>query len=352
MTTPPLNSSLLVKLACLVVILTGLKLAATIVVPLLLALFIAVIAHTPIHWLTEHKVPLWLAVIVVLLAALIAVVGIGGIVLQSAFELYAQQQFYEERLGDLFSRLSNWLGGFGIDLAEDISLWSTVINPSQLWSLGLNTLSGIGSTLSNGFLIFLVFIFIVAESSSLPQKLHQVFSDRGMDSNWLNEFADNLNHYIAIKTTFSFLTGVLITISLWLLGVDFPILWGMLAFAFNYIPNIGSIIAATPAVLLAMIQLGFGYACATAAIFVVVNQVIGAGIEPRFLGSKLGMSTLTVFLSLILWGWMFGPIGMLLSVPLTMSIKLASDGHESTAWLARFLSREATEEEALNENQA
>ena len=341
MSTPNFRSGLLVQLACLVVILAGLKAASNIVIPLLLAIFIATIAYAPINWLVKHKVPLWLAVVLILLAVLVLVLGVGGAVLQSAFELQANQAFYEDRLRHLYANLSSWIATFGINLTEDFDLWSTVFDPSQLWTLGVSTLSGIGSTLSNGFLILLVFIFIVAESSTLPTKLRQVFVDQGYETNWLTSFAKNLNQYIAIKSGFSVVTGVLIAISLWLLGVDFPILWGMLAFMLNYIPNIGSVIAATPAVLLALIQLGIGYACATMAIFIIVNQVIGAAIEPRFLGAKLNLSALIVFLSLILWGWLFGPVGMLLSVPLTMSIKLVTEGHESTAWIAHFLSRES-----------
>ena len=346
------STSTLVQIACVVVILAGLKAASTIVVPLLLAMFIAIVAYTPIQWLIRHKIPLWAALLLVLFAALIAVFGLGGLILQSAVELQAQQDFYVERLSLLFADLNSWLRQLGVDLPKDQDLWASFVNPEQLWTLGLSTLSGIGSTLSQGFLILLVFIFIIAESSSLPAKIQQSFRNKGYDATWLNDFATNLNHYIAIKTLFSLITGLVITVSLWLLGVDFPILWGMLAFMLNYIPNIGSIIAATPAVLLALIQLGVGYACATAAIYVVVNQVIGAAIEPRFLGKRLDMSTLTVFLSLILWGWMFGAIGMLLSVPLTMSIKLATEGHESTAWIGDFLSREVEPIEKIDDEQS
>ena len=339
------QNRVLLHLACLVIILAGLKAASAIVVPLLFAIFIAIIAYTPIQWLTEHKVPLWLSVILVLLSVVAVIVGIGGLVMQSAFELQAQQAFYEQRLGQLMADLLGWLESLGFEFASDITSWSDMLSPSQIWSLGLSTLSGISTTLSQGFLILLVFIFIIAESSSLPAKIHGIFQDRGHDTEWLNDFARNLNRYIGIKTLFSLLTGTLVTISLWIMGLDFPILWGMLAFMLNYIPNIGSIIAATPAVLLALIQLGPGYAGITVLIYVFINQLVGAFLEPRFLGAQLNMTTLTVFMSLILWGWLFGTVGMLLSVPLTMSIKLATDGRESTAWISHFLSREPTVKE-------
>jgi predicted PurR-regulated permease PerM len=116
--------------------------------------------------------------------------------------------------------------------------------------------------------------------------------------------------------------------------VDFPILWGVCAFLLNFVPNIGSIIAAVPAVLLAFVQLGPLYAGLTALGFVVVNLFVGNVIEPRYMGKGLGLSTLVVFLSLLLWGWVFGPVGMLLSIPLTIIVKLALEANPRMKWLA------------------
>jgi len=115
------------------------------------------------------------------------------------------------------------------------------------------------------------------------------------------------------------------------------VLWGLLAFMLNYVPNIGSIIAAVPAVLFALVQLGVGGALATTAVFAVVNVVIGSLLEPRFLGRGLGLSTLVVFISLVFWGWVLGPVGMFLSVPLTMTVKIALGANEGTRWVAVFL---------------
>ena len=150
-------------------------------------------------------------------------------------------------------------------------------------------------------------------------------------------FINNVKHYMAIKTVVSLATGIVIAIWLAVIGVDFPVLWGLLAFFLNYVPNIGSIIAAIPAVLLATLQLGIVQALTAAAGYIVVNMVVGGVIEPRFMGRGLGLSTLVVFLSLIFWGWVLGPVGMLLSVPLTMTIKIALNSSEDTRWLAVLL---------------
>ena len=125
-------------------------------------------------------------------------------------------------------------------------------------------------------------------------------------------------------------------------------LWGVLAFLLNYIPNLGSIIAGTPAVLLAFIQFGLGRALVVAAGYVVINIVFGNMIEPKIMGQRLGLSTLTVFLSLVFWGWVWGPVGMILSVPLTMVVKIALESKTETRWIALLLGSERALKEAVS----
>jgi predicted PurR-regulated permease PerM len=148
---------------------------------------------------------------------------------------------------------------------------------------------------------------------------------------------------MAIKTMISLVTGVIVTLMLLIIGVDYPLLWGLLAFVLNFVPNIGSIIAAVPAVLLAIIQLGGFYALITAPGCVVLNLFMGNVIEPRFMGRGLGLSTLVVFLSLLFWGWLLGPVGMLLSVPLTITAKIALDSRDDTRWIAILLGPDIVE---------
>lgn len=148
---------------------------------------------------------------------------------------------------------------------------------------------------------------------------------------------NGVNRYLGIKTLTSLVTGIVIAVWLAIQGVDFPVMWGVFAFMLNYIPNIGSIIAAVPAVLLALIQLGPLPAGMAAIGFLVVNILVGSVIEPKVMGQGIGLSVLVVFLSLAFWGWVLGPVGMLLSVPLTMAVKIALSGRESTKWLSILL---------------
>jgi len=139
-----------------------------------------------------------------------------------------------------------------------------------------------------------------------------------------------------------------VLVALWLTwrGVDFPVLWGLVAMLMNFIPNIGSLIAAIPAVLLAVVQLGVGDAAIVALGYLVINTVTGSIIEPRYMGKGLGLSPLVVFLSLILWGWLFGPVGMFLSIPLTMIAKIGLEQYEGTRWIAIMLSDDVPEDKA------
>ena len=166
---------------------------------------------------------------------------------------------------------------------------------------------------------------MMLEASVFSEKVSFIRNDTGKTLTNIAGFLDNTQRYMAIKAFTSLITGVLIGISMALMGVDYAVLWGFLAFLLNFIPNIGSIIAAVPAVLMTLLQLGGGSAVSVAIIFLAVNMLIGNVIEPRVMGRGVGLSSLVVFLSLVFWGWLLGPVGMLLSVPLTMLVKFAAE---------------------------
>jgi predicted PurR-regulated permease PerM len=247
------------------------------------------------------------------------------------------------------------------DLGFDIStqVLTDYFNPAKALNMAANTLAGLSNVLTNVFLILLTVIFILFEASGFPKKLYASLGDPENSLPRFGELTTSVNRYVGIKTVFSLVTGITIGIWLAVLGVDYPLLWGMLAFLLNFVPNIGSIIAAVPAVLLALIQLGTGLALMTCLGYGVVNIVVGSILEPKFMGRGLGLSTLVVFLSLVFWGWVLGPIGMVLSVPLTIITKIALDSSEETRWIAVMLgpapSTHATpkkEQDETNEREA
>ncbi len=198
-------------------------------------------------------------------------------------------------------------------------------------------MSALSSVLTNAFLILLTVVFILLEAADLPQKLRVVLKKPERWLSTIEQFSRSAKRYLVIKTAVSAVVGLLIWLMLMIIGVDYPVLWGTLSFLLNYVPNIGAVLAALPVALLALVQLGVGSALITLLGFAVVHVVIGSIIEPRLTGKGLSLSTLVVFLSLVFWGWVLGPVGMILSVPITSLVKIALESNKSTEGIALML---------------
>ena len=325
-------------IAAIVIIIAGMREASAILVPFLLAVFIAVIGGPPAFWLKRKGVPSSLAVLAVVLVMLGIGIGMGAVLSTSLNGFYQQMDSYKASLNQQMDALFIWLKGMGIHL--DWELLKEVVNPGEAMQLVATLLAGFGGVLTNAFLITLTVVFILLEASGFPAKLRAAKKDPKASFPAFEEFTHAVKSYLAIKTAVSLATGVATALWVAVLGLDFPLLWGLLAFLFNYVPTIGSILAAVPAVLLALIQLGPFPALLVAVGYLCINFAFGSVIEPRFMGRGLGLSTLVVFLSLVFWGWVLGPVGMLLSVPLTMTAKIGLGSREETRWLAILLGSE------------
>ena len=329
------TSGLLVSLAAFVVIVAGMKAASSLLVPFLLALFIAILMASPYNWLQHKGLPAALALLLVMSAFVALVFLIGALVGNSVQDFSGTFPHYQVRLQEKTADLVTWLGNRGLHISGE--LISSYMDPAKAMKMAANVLSSMGGLLTNSFLILITVIFIMLEAASFPDKWRMASTNAEESLTRFSAATENINQYMGIKMLTSLATGVAVIIWLAIVGVDYPVLWGLLAFLLNFVPSIGSIIAAIPPVILALIQLGIGPALATAAGFLVVNIIIGTFLEPRYMGKGLGLSTLVVFLSLVLWGWVLGPVGMLLSVPLTIAIKIALDSNDNTRWMAVML---------------
>ena len=333
--------------ACFVIIIAGMKAAADILVPFFLAIFIAIIFTPPLFWMQRKRVPTIIAILFII--TLMVAIGyllarfVGG----SINEFTNALPEYRETLITKSTGLQNWLNKMGVEVTDQMV--RKHLNPGIAMQMAGKTLTALGGVLTNAFLILLTVIFILFEAAGFPNKIRAALKSPEKSLSNFGQFTESVNRYLALKSLLSLLTGVLVWIWLSILGVDYPILWGLVAFLFNYVPNIGSIIAAVPAVLLALIQLGPLHTLLTAAGYFAINTGIGNLIEPRLMGGRLGLSTLVVFLSLVFWGWVLGPVGMLLSVPLTMVLKIALGSNEETQWLAVILGKEALQEPPMAE---
>jgi len=328
------NKSLIV-FAALVVVLAGIKAASVIIIPFILAAFIAIVCNPLIKFFARYSIPKGIAVMLVVLIIVGLGVSLGGLVGQSVNDFSQQLPEYKAKLQEDFVWLVDLASQYNILINKDQIL--SMFDPGKMVDVATNMLTGLGGVMANMFLIILTVVFMLFEGPMLRNKIHAALKDPDNKMKQIDRFLESINSYLAIKTLVSLGTGIIAAFYLWILDVDYFVLWGVLAFMFNYIPNIGSIIAAVPAVLLALITQGPLIAGLVGAGYLTINTVMGNIIEPKFMGKGLGLSTLVVFLSLIFWGWLLGTVGMLLSVPLTMIVKIALEASEEGKWVATML---------------
>ena len=322
------------SMAYLVIILAGVKIAAPILVPFLLSLFVVIIFKPFADALMKKGIPGWLAFTIILLIVLLFDYLLVIIFTVSVQTFTENLPVYNEKLGTYSDQVIKMARKLGITEKQQLN---TILNPEKIMGFVAGTLSDFSDLLSNGILIFLTVIFIFIETNIFPQKLKIISRYNHKELNYFHEINHQVNYYMMIKTFVSMGTGIIIGASLAIIGLDFAILWGLVAFLLNYIPNIGSLIAAIPPIILALVQFGIPGAIGVTMIFLVVNFIIGNYVEPRLMGKGLGLSVLVVFLSLVFWGWLLGPVGMFLSIPITLVIKIILQSKPDTRWIAVLL---------------
>ena len=331
-------SFLIVTAAAIVIIAWGISQAQTVLVSFLVSAFLALLATPSVLWLERKRVPALAAVLLVMAGMVLFLVAMGAVVGASINSFYDALPQYQARFQEQAAHFRQYLATKGIAPSGDVLLKH--VNPGAVMNWTAKLLMGLGSAFSNVILILLTTTFILLEISSFPVKLRAVLGDPHQAFPRFSVFLNDMKRYMVIKTAVSLATGILITVWLSILKVDFPILWGFLAFLLNFVPSIGSTIAGIPAVFLALIQFGAWKALLVAVGFVTINFILDFGVETRLMGQKLGLSTLVVFLSLIFWGSLLGPIGAVLCIPLSLTLKFAFESRENTRWVATLLGPE------------
>ncbi|MBN2815417.1 MAG: AI-2E family transporter [Campylobacterales bacterium] len=312
-------------LAAFVVIIAGIKAASSIVVLFLLSVFIATVSAPAIFLLEGYKVPRSFAFFIVLSFVIILLFGFGYILSSSVDSFLSNTSEYQARVLTSIEHIGGFLNNIGLEVSKE-SL-KNMFDPSSLVNFTGVFLKSFTAILSNSFIIFLGVTFILLEMSHLS-KQQGTFAT----------FSKKINRYLAIKTVVSLITGVGVALGLAILDVEFALFLGLIAFLLNYIPSFGSIIAAIPAVLVALVGADAMSVVWVIALYLTVNVVMGNIIEPHYMGKSLGLSVVAVFFSLIFWGWVLGPVGMFLAVPLTMSIVVALEMFPATKPIAVLFS--------------
>ena len=315
--------------------------SAAAILCLLLAVFIAIVVTPMLRWMYSRGVPKWGALMVIAfilldVGSLLALVTTGGV---EGFR--DSLPTYQERFITLSHQFGDWLEGVGVGGSREAM--PDLLDPNLLAHGVRLFLSNASGIFAMGFLVLLATLFILLEAPTLPAKLRAAFHLTEAGDARLKRLLDTVNRYMQIKTLTSLGTAFSVWLLLWFFGIDFAILWAVLAFFLNFVPVLGNILMMIPPVLLALIQTDPQTALLVAIGYLVINTVIGNVLEPRIMGKGLGVSTLAIFISLLFWGWLFGTVGMFLAVPLTAAVVIALDANPHTRPLAILLGPEIAE---------
>lgn len=328
-------------IAAFIIIITGVIFAKSIVNPFLMAVFLGIIVLRPIRWLQSKKIPQSISILIVFVLIVSLFIGFGQLISASLSSFTDNVPKYENSLSEIGDNLVIYFNEKGINISKNKML--NIFDASRVMGITSGILGQLGGFMGKTITIFILMLFLLFEKHALGLKAKAIAKSTNITLSYLRTIGNNIRHYLTIKTITSLLTGIIIWVFLEIIGLEFALLWGLIAFLLNYIPSIGSIIAAVPAVLFAMVDLEIGGVIWTIIIFVTVNIVIGSFVEPKAMGKGMGLSTFVVFAGLIFWGFILGTVGMFLSVPLTMTIKIILDQNEDTKWIAVLL---GTEEDA------
>lgn len=334
----------LFSLASIVIIFAGIKAANSVIVPFLLAMFIAIIISPIIDMLEKIKIPRVISFVLVTIVFILILAIIGNITVSTMLDFLSQ-------LPELMKRFELLLAGWVAKLND--TEFSEFINFDPAF-IGIDTSGIVGATssafkrtssvMAMWFLILLIVAFMLFETSVIKDKVAYMDKKSPSARIYVHLFISNLKKYLLVKTITSFATGLFIGIGLWNLGTPYAVLWGVVAFILNYIPTIGSIVAAIPAVFVSLLTGDMIDTIWVIAIYVAANTVFGTILEPRLVGEELGISTITILFSLLLWGYVLGLGGLFLAVPLTMSIQIALKINPKTEYLAILLSNKVENE--------
>lgn len=341
----PSPLTVLIIAACIVIVLFGMKQAADILTPVFLALFLSIAAVPATAWLRSRGAPNWLAGTLVLVGIILIIIAFGLIVGASLVQLRDQLPEYQQQVAEITADVEEFISKSGADVTGTVSE-PTADSTSTTETIG-KFIGGILGAISSLALVLFIISFMMADAFGFQDKLRRALGEGSGFSERAARFSSEVRSFLVIKGGLGFVAAIPNTLIYYLFGVDFALLWGILYFLLSFIPNVGYLISVIPPTLLCLLEFGWEKAALLLVINLTINTAVDSVIGPRIIGQGLGLSGLTVFLSLVLWGWVLGPAGALLSVPLTiMVVRLFLDAYPSTTWLGILMSaKPRTEDE-------
>lgn len=330
----------LLTAAAAIIVLYGLKEARDLIVPIMMAIFLAIISYSVTDFLRKRlRFPHWLAVCATMLTdcgilyAVIALIRFLAMDMKNTLQGEVMEKF-KDKFNAVMEQMDAW--GVGEQARQVANSPEQIIDPQQILSGAQVVTSQMVSLLSVVTLVLILMTFLLGEAPLFMRNFRSLPNSIQGKSKVISALK-GIQRYLFIKTVASFCTGLLVWGLCAAMDVPFAFLWGVVAYVLNYIPTIGSIVAAIPAIILALLLNDFGNAFIVALGYIIINCTIGNGIEPLFLGKQFGIATSVVLLSVLLWGWVWGPCGMLLAVPITVLLKLALENSRDLYWVAAII---------------
>ncbi|MBL9144035.1 MAG: AI-2E family transporter [Verrucomicrobiaceae bacterium] len=340
----------LLALACLIVVFTGMKLAASLMVPIALAFFLAVLSYPLVRWLVRWRVPRSLAMLLTVLLIFGTLAGLVNSGIRLIVRFQSDLPESKSALQKNIDGAAAWLEQQGIEGAAKTA--KDMLNPDSIidYLTQENVMTTIGGVLGSTFgtvavfggavfMVLIVMIFILVEAHGTEGRILAIKLAGGPDLSSLMQSVSDIQKYLGIKTAISLGAGVCVGIWCWALDLQYPLLWAIIAFLFHFIPAVGAWLAAIPAIIDGLVQSGWGSAFGVALGFVIINVSFDSFLQPMLLGRRFGISTLVIVLSVVFWGWLWGPVGMFLAVPLTMVFKVLLDNSAEFRWLSVAMSK-------------
>jgi AI-2 transport protein TqsA len=325
---------LLLPLALAVIVIFGMKYAASILNPIFFALFLTMGVSPALYWLRRRGVPSWLCVAIVMVVTVILVLLFVLVMLSAVSQLNDKLPSYQENLGKMTASIQTWFSAHDIDIG---GLTSKTLSPGNILSAAKTLLSSLAGIFGNLFWLILIFIFMLAEAYTVPAKIDNIHMDRRFAHSFVN-FVDVTKSFLFTKGWLSAVMAVICTIIYWGFGIDFALVWGILYFLLSFVPNIGFVLAVVPPFVVSLLQFGITRAVIVLVVVIVANSVLDNLISPRIMGRSVGLSSLTILLSLLFWSWVLGGLGALMAVPLTLMVKLLFfDSFDSTRVISEIM---------------
>jgi AI-2 transport protein TqsA len=318
---------LLLPLGLAVIVLYGMKYAADIVNPILLGLFLVMGVSPALYWMRRKGVPAWACVVIVSVATVVLVLVFLLIMISAVAQLDEKIPVYQQNLSAMTADAQAWLSDHGVDVSQ---LTASTFSAENVIGAAKSLLGGMVGIFGSLFWLILIFIFMIAEAYAIPNRIGEIHMDKRFARSFVN-FSDVTRTFLFTKGWLSLIMAVFVGIIYYAFGIDFAVVWALLFFVLSFVPNIGFILSVIPPFFVGLLEFGFVYSAIVVIIVIVANTIVDNMISPKIMGRSVGLSTLTVFLSVFVWGWLLGGIGALMSVPLTLMVKLLFfDSFDST----------------------